>query len=225
MCERSPLFLIEAKLVTLDLLKRTLELFDLSFNVILYYHLEQIFIEREQKFDYDHFPWHKPCKLNFNILSDIDIYLYRLSKSCRLTKSYLRSLHASRRNSSHDFIYIDDEIYELIEVLSMKINQPWYDFQSTQEQTIKDESLVLFRRIFQLYQLIIKNLYGISMVKDSQILQPIVFNIIRLLLSITNKLKHSVEHNSSKTIYRNEFRIKPNDEVCPINPKSKIRLK
>ncbi|CAF4724326.1 unnamed protein product, partial [Rotaria socialis] len=113
MCERSPLFLVEAKLITLDLLKRSLELFDICFHLVLHYRLDEFFLEREQKRDYDYFSLYKPCKLNYNIISDIDTYLHRLSTSCRLTKSNLRSLHASRMISSNDYIVIDDEIYEL----------------------------------------------------------------------------------------------------------------
>ena len=121
MCERSPLFLSEAKSIIFDLLKRTLELSDLFLHLVEHYRLNKYLSEREQNYDYCHFSLHKPCKLNYNIISDLDIYLDRLYASCRLTKSNLRLLHAARMKSSNDYIVIDDEIYELIKFFKLKI--------------------------------------------------------------------------------------------------------
>jgi hypothetical protein len=61
MCERSSLFRSEAKSIISDLLKRTLELFDLSLHLV----------ERNSH----QFSLQKLCKLNYNIISDLDKYL------------------------------------------------------------------------------------------------------------------------------------------------------
>ncbi|CAF2663967.1 unnamed protein product [Rotaria sp. Silwood2] len=282
MCERSSLFLIEAKSILYDLLKRTLELFDLCFHFVEHYRIDKYFIEREQKRDYNYFSLSKPCKLNFNIISDIDIYLHRLYTSCRLTRSNLRSLHASRMLSSHDYIVIDDEIYELIKFFQLKVNKQWHQYQSRekeQEKTNKFQQfdhiinrryhsqrmihnsqtiesfvflpetskhnnnsqqinssnklqstnsqpideyhhiLIIFRRISYFYQLLIDELYGVHSVQDSDILQLIVVNIIRLLLFIANKLKQYIKINSSSIINNNHFRIKRNEEICRVEKK------
>jgi hypothetical protein len=134
MCERSPLFLLEAKSIISDLLTRTLELFDLSFHLVEHYRLTKFLSEREQQRDYQHFSLHNPCKLNYNIISDLDTYLNRLHTSCRLIKSNLRSLHAARITSSNDYIVIDDEIYELERFFKLKLNKLWYEFQSIKDK-------------------------------------------------------------------------------------------
>ncbi|CAF1557377.1 unnamed protein product [Rotaria magnacalcarata] len=236
MCERSPLFLVEAKSITLDLLKRSLELFDICFHLVLHYRLDEFFLKREQKRDYDYFSLYKPCKLNYNIISDIDTYLHRLSTSCRLAKSNLRSLHASRMTSSNDYIVIDDEIHELVNIFQVKINQQFQSKQKDENYDSKHDeeyhhALTLFRKISQFYQLIIMELYGVHTVRNSHILQPIAINIIRLLLSIANKLKRFIQTNSPNLINFNHFRIQPHDEVCSVDQsknfgktKSKFRL-
>jgi len=215
MCERSPLFLSEAKSILSDLLKRTLELFDLSIHLIEHDRLYKYLSERDQKHDYHQYSLHKPCQLNYNILSDLDKYLHHLFTSCRLTKSHLRSLYAARLTSSNDYIVIDDEISELIKFFKLKINKFYHQFQILNNKNNSfNEIFILFRKISQLYQILIKHLYGIHIVQDSDILQPIVINIIRLLLLITNKLKEnflSIKIN----------RIQQNKEI---STKSKLKL-
>ncbi|CAM4796180.1 unnamed protein product [Rotaria magnacalcarata] len=212
MCERSPLFLVEAKSITLDLLKRSLELFDICFHLVLHYRLDEFFLEREQKRDYDYFSLYKPSKSN------------------------LRSLHASRMTSSNDYIVIDDEIHELVNIFQVKINQQFQSKQKDENYDSKHDeeyhhALTLFRKISQFYQLIIMELYGVHTVRNSHILQPIAINIIRLLLSIANKLKRFIQTNSPNLINFNHFRIQPHDEVCSVDQsknfgktKSKFRL-
>ncbi|CAM4800576.1 unnamed protein product [Rotaria magnacalcarata] len=212
MCERSPLFLVEAKSITLDLLKRSLELFDICFHLVLHYRLDEFFLEREQKRDYDYFSLYKPSKSN------------------------LRSLHASRMTSSNDYIVIDDEIHELVNIFQVKINQQFQSKQKDENYDSKHDeeyhhALTLFRKISQFYQLIIMELYGVHTVRNSHILQPISINIIRLLLSIANKLKRFIQTNSPNLINFNHFRIQPHDEVCSVDQsknfgktKSKFRL-
>ncbi|CAF1443496.1 unnamed protein product [Rotaria sp. Silwood1] len=149
MCERSSLFLVEAKLIIYDLLKRTLELFDLCFYLIEHYRIDNYFFEREKKRDYYYYSIYKSCKLNYNIISDIDNYLHRLYVSCRLIKSNLRSLYATRILSSNDYIVIDDEIYELIKFFQLKINKQLYQFQSIEKQTpnkLKQTNEILNKR-------------------------------------------------------------------------------
>lgn len=225
MCERSALFLSEAKSIISDLLKRTLELFDLFIHLIEHYRLTKYLSEREQNLNFS-----KPCKLNYSIISDLDKYLHRLSTSCRLTKSHLRSLYAARLISSNDYIVIDDDIYQLIHNFKSKLNKFWHksieikqsdhiiaqryhsqrqihnshttesfvflpETSDNKNNSQFDEEhhdiLISFRKISYLYQILLKQLYGIHFVRDSDILQPIVINIIRLLLFITNKFKEN----------------------------------
>ncbi len=223
MCDRSPLFLPEAKSIINDLIKRTFELFDLSLHLIEYHRLNKYLSERGKNRDY---PLRKSCKLNYNIISDLDKYLNRLSTSCRLTKSHLRSLHAARLTSSNDYIVIDDEIYELVKCFQSKLSQLTHsqlqihssqtfmfhpktsdDKNNSQTMISSNEIFIFFKKISQLYQLLLERLYGIRTVRDSDILQPIVIHIIRLLLSITNKLK---ENLSPMKIHRN----RQNEEIC-----------
>lgn len=225
MCERSPLYLSEAKSIIFDLLKRTLELFDLSLHLVEHYRLNKYLSEREQNRDYRHFSLHKPCKLNYNIISDLDIYLHHLYTSCRLTKSHLRSLHAARIKSSNDYIVIDDEIYDLSHLFKLKINKLWNQFQSIKtkpsDQTYQ-QILTSFRKISRFYQFLIKQLYGIHIVRDSHILQPIVISIIRLLLFITNKLKENLQIISPTKINLNHFNIQQHEEICRVEEKKKV---
>jgi hypothetical protein len=254
MCERSPLFLPEAKSIIFDLLKRTLELFDLSLHLVEYYRLNKYLSARKQSRDYRHFSLHKPCKLNYTIISDLDTYLHRLYTTCRLTKSHLRSLHAARIKSSNDYIVIDDEIYELSHFFQLKINKLWNKFQSTKKEKPSDQIinqryhsqrtiqpfvilpepsleknnsqttisedhhqiLTSFRKICQLYQFLIQQLYGIHIVRDSHILQPVVISIIRLLLFITNKLKQNLQVISPTKINRNHYHIQQHEEICHV---------
>ena len=215
MCDRSPLFLPEAKSIIMDLLKRTLELFNLSIHFIEYHHLHQFLSKREENRDYPHFSLRKTCKLNYNIISDLNKYLHRLSTSCRLTKSHLRALHAARLTSSNDYIVIDDEIYEFIKRFRSKLSHRQYHFQrqihsshaietfmfnpeasddkNNSPTTIPfEEIFASFEKISQFYQLLLQRLYGVRTVRDSDILQPIVIHIIHLLLSITNKFKEDL---------------------------------
>ncbi|CAF1049517.1 unnamed protein product [Adineta steineri] len=256
MCERSPLFLIEAKSILFDLLNRTLELFDLSDHFLQHYHLTKFLSLRdEQHRDYRQFSLKKPCKLNYNIISDLNTYLHRLNTTCRLTKSNLRSLHAVRITSPNDYIVIDDEIYELLKFFKTKLNniQPieksinilnrrYYsqrivhnssktesfvfhpeisNQKNNSEQSSKNEDLeeyhqilISFEKIFQSYQFLIRYLYGVHLVRDSHILQPIVVSITRLLLSITDKLKGKLEIISPTKINHNHFNIQQHEEIC-----------
>lgn len=198
MCERSPLFLIEAKSILCDLLQRTLELLDLWFHLVEYDRFDKYLVEHEQ--DYD--AVYKSCQINHNVMNDIDTYLQRLNRSCRLTKSNLRSLHAARMmKSSNDYIVIDDEIVESIRSFQLKISQ---QLPSIRKQMDKpdDHILTLFRKISQLYKIIINELYGVHSVQESHLLQPMVIHIIRLLLLITNKLKLNIEYHSNESSMR-----------------------
>jgi hypothetical protein len=244
MCDRSPLFLPEAKSIIYDVLKRTLELFDLSLHLIEHFRLNKYLSEREENHDYHQLSLDKSCKLNYNILSDLDKYLHRLSTSCRLTKSSLRSLYASRLISSNDYIVIDDEIYDLIKSFKNKlsyqiqlnnqfINRRYHSQRkvhsshtiqtfvfhpetsdaknNSQKMIFSDEILIFFEKTSRLYQILLEQLYGIHIVRDSDILQPIVINIIRLLLLITNKLKEKIPPIK---INRNHFTVQKNEEIC-----------
>lgn len=253
MCDRSPLFLSDAKSIINDLLKRTLELFDLSLHLAVYDRLNQYLSKREQNRDYPLFSLHKPCKLNDNIISDLNKYLDRLSTSCRLIKSHLRSLHAIRLTSSNDYIVIDDEISDLVKLFQSKLVKLLYPFQSSDHLThsryysqrqihnssnfifhpeisndknnsqttiSSDNIFISFEKISRLYQFLLEQLYGVHIVRDSDILQPIVIHIIRLLLSITNKLK---ENLPSIKINSNHFTIQQNEEICQAKPSTKTK--
>lgn len=235
MCERSPLFLPEAKSILNDLLKRTLELFDLFTHLIEHYRLNKYLLERTETHNYHQYTRLKPCQINNNIFSDLNKYLQRLSTSCRLTKSYLRSLYAARLLSSNDYIVIDDDIYHLIRLFKSRLNKLSHQFQkeksieiqqsdhiihqryhsqrqihtshttdsfmflpeisnnnnnNSQNLISSNEILISFQKISYLYQILLQKLYGIHFVRDSDILQPIVTNIIHLLLNITNKFQN-----------------------------------
>ena len=227
MCDRTPLFHSEAKSILFNLLKRTFELLDLSIHLTEYDRLNKFLIEREQNETYPRFLSRKSCKLNYNIQSDLDKYLHRLSTSCRLTKSYLRSLNAVRLTSPSDYVVIDDQIYDLIQLFQSKINkfQPadrminkryhsqrqihdshtiqsfvfhpeTADNQNNSHTTLPSNEIFLsFEKISQLFQLLLRQLYGVHIVRNSDILQPIVINIIRLLVSITNQFKENLSSN------------------------------
>lgn len=130
MCDRTPLFLIEAKSIISELLKRTLELLDLFIHFTEYQRLHQYLADREIHRDYPLFSLHHSCKLNYTIISDLDKYFDRLSTSCRLTKSQLRLLYAARLKSSNDYIVIDDVIYDSIKSFQRKLRQQSRQFQS-----------------------------------------------------------------------------------------------
>lgn len=249
MCERSPLFLLEAKSILIDLLRRTLELFDLSRHLIEYDRLQRFLSERDEHSALSHATPHQTCQLNHQLDSDLDAYLQRLHNSCRVVKTNLRSLHAARITASNDYVVLDDDIYELFGVFKSKLKDLWQEFQwttkpkakqtenqmtqrryqsqravhhasgqdsfvflpetspsrSTQKNNsskllespfITDEyrSIFLsFRKISQFYRLLIQQLYGVHLVRDSHLLQPIVINIIRLLLLITHQLKERIQ--------------------------------
>ena len=244
MCNRSPLFLPEAKSIIHELLKRTFELLDLSLHLMEYYRLDQYLSARELNRNYPHFSLHKPCKLNYNLVSDLDKYLTRLSTSCRLTKSHLRSLYAARLTSPNDYIVIDDDISESIQRFQLKLNKLSPQFKpamkssdhlihsryQSQRQIHSSESIQTFvfhpetsddknnshtpissndisqsfEKISRLYHLLLQRLYGVHLVRDSDILQAIVIHIIRLLVSITNTLKGdlpSIKIHHRQTFY------------------------
>lgn len=136
MCDRSPLFLIEAKLILSDLLKRTFELLDLFIHFTQYHRLHQYLSDRETHRDYPLFSLHSSCKLNYTIVSDLDKYFDRLSTSCRLTKSQLRLLYAARLKSSNDYIVIDDEIYDSIKSFQRKLRQQFKPEISTSDHLL-----------------------------------------------------------------------------------------
>ena len=252
MCERSPLFLPEAKSILIDLLRRTLELFDLSRHLIEYDRLQRFLSERDEQSVLSHVTLRQTCQLNHQLDSDLDAYLQRLHNSCRVIKTNLRSLHAARITASNDYVVLDDDIYELFGVFKSKLKDLWQEFQwttkpkakqtenqlvqrryqsqravhhasdqdsfvylpetspsrSTQKNNsskllaseessfITDEyrSIFLsFHKISQFYRLLIQQLYGVHLVRDSHLLQPIVINIIRLLLLITHRLKERIQ--------------------------------
>jgi len=218
MCSRTPLFLSEAKSIISVLLKRTFELFDLSVHFLENDRLKKYFSDRQQTNEQSALI--KPCKLNYNIFSDIDKYLQRLSQSCRLIKSLLRSLNAARLRSMNDYIVIDDQIYDRIKLFQSKLNkyqQPkhlittryhsqrhihdheshltssfqFYPETSAENQNHSSTNDVYnaFDKLSHLYQLLLERLYGVHIVRNSDILQPIVINIIRLLLLIADQFK------------------------------------
>ncbi|UJR09829.1 hypothetical protein I4U23_014055 [Adineta vaga] len=260
MCERSRLFLLEAKSILSELLNRTLELFDLCLRVLEHYRLTEFLIEREQQRDYRYFSLQKPCRLNYNIMSDLNTYLQRLYTTCRLTKSNLRSLHAARITSTDGYIVIDDEIYELVKLFKSKLNniqsekleqekpiktnerryysqrlihssrttQPFTFHSKTSKQKNNSQNsfphsseheesyqiLQSFQKISRFYHFLLKQFYGVHSVQDSDVLQPIVISIIRLLLFITNKLKENLQIISPIKIHHNRFSVQQHDDVC-----------
>ncbi|CAF1302428.1 unnamed protein product [Adineta ricciae] len=156
MCERSPLFLFEVKSILLDLLTRTLELFDLSRRLLEHYRLSQFLLTREHQCDYRHFSLEKPCRLNYNIMSDLSTYLQRLYTTCRVTKSSLRSLHAARVTATNDYIVIDDEVYELIKFFKSKLNNVHSGPTTERKKSIKTSG----RRYYS--QRLVHNSYAIQ---------------------------------------------------------------
>ena len=174
-------FLLEAKAIVSDLLQRTTELFDLSLHFVEHDGLNRYLRERNEQHDFSHLHLHKPCQLNYNLLSDLDAYLHRLRTSCRLTKTHLRSLHAARITSSTDYIVLDDEIYDSIRSFKSKVR-------STKLPDIN----LAFRKLVHSYQYLIKHLYGVHLVRDSHVLQPMVISIIRTLLSIADEWREQL---------------------------------
>jgi hypothetical protein len=249
MCECSPLFLLEAKSILIDLLRRTLELFDLSRHLLEYDRLQRFLSNRDEQSVFSHVTLRQTCQLNHQLDSDLDAYLQRLHNSCRIAKTNLRSLHAARITASNDYIVLDDDLYELFGVFKSKLKDLGQEFQwATTKQTEKQviqrryqsqrtvhhasdqdsfvflpetspsrsmqknnssqlpslpESpsitedyrsiFVSFHKISQLYRLLIQQLYGVHLVRDTHLLQPIVINIIRLLLLITHQLKARIQ--------------------------------
>ncbi|CAF1343965.1 unnamed protein product [Rotaria sordida] len=108
-----------------------------------------------------------------------------------------------------------------------QINSSNNKLQLTNSQPMEEyyHILIIFRKISQFYQLLIDELYGVHIVRDSHILQPIVINIIRLLLFIADKLKQYIKINSPMIINENHFRIKENEEICRIEEKEMFTMK
>ena len=274
MCERSPLFLLEAKSILIDLLRRTLELFDLSRHLIEYDRLQRFLSERDEQSVLSHARLRSSCPLNHQLDSDLHAYLQRLHNSCRVAKTNLRSLHAARITASKDYIVLDDDLYELLGVFKSNLNNLWQEFQWTipaktkpaakqvihrryhSQRTIhhasdqdsfvfrpetspfrstqknnsskllsSEESSAItedyrsiflsFRKISQCYRLLIQQLYGVHLVRDSHLLQPIVISIIRLLLLTTNQLKQRIQLMSPSRAPSDRVpRLSPHDGPC-----------
>ncbi|CAF3763223.1 unnamed protein product [Rotaria sordida] len=108
-----------------------------------------------------------------------------------------------------------------------QINSSNNKLQLTNSQPMEEyyHILIIFRKISHFYQLLIDELYGVHIVRDSHILQPIVINIIRLLLFIADKLKQYIKINSPMIINENHFRIKQNEEICRIEKKKMFTMK
>ncbi|CAF1275720.1 unnamed protein product [Rotaria sordida] len=108
-----------------------------------------------------------------------------------------------------------------------QINSSNNKLQLTNSQPMEEyyHILIIFQKISQFYQLLIDELYGVHIVRDSHILQPIVINIIRLLLFIADKLKQYIKINSPMIINENHFRIKENEEICRIEEKEMFTMK
>lgn len=235
MCDRSALFLSEAKSIVSNLLKRTFELFDLAVHFTEYHRLHQYLAERETHRDYPLFSLHKPCQLNYAIVSDLEKFFARLSTSCRLTKSHLRSLYAARLKSSNDYIVIDDEIVDAIKSFQFKLRRLARKFKSdhlvyesqvqipietSDDRNYSQMTISSFEKISRLYQLLLQRLYGVHFVRDSDILQAIVIHIIRLLVSITKQLKDDLP---TVPIHSHHFLIRSNEELCQTKPSTKTK--
>ena len=119
MCERPSLFLLEPKSILLDLVKRTCELLDLSLHLIEHERLNDVLSQRPSS----PFAFQQSCQLKDNLQSDLERYLQRLYRSCRLTKTHLRALHAARFTRSNDYIVLDDDAVQAINAFKSKLNE------------------------------------------------------------------------------------------------------
>ncbi|CAF0739005.1 unnamed protein product [Didymodactylos carnosus] len=141
MCERSPIFFLEAKSIIIDLLTRSIEMLDLTINLVETFRTYALLLERNRNQNFFTMIDTIQCKISYDMRSDVRTIIQHLYRSCRFAKGNLRNLRAARLSSANDYIIVDDECLKTILYFNSRAATLWRFLQPVDDSMIQDQDV------------------------------------------------------------------------------------